>query len=111
MTLDPKLNAKLKIDAEGMPRGLEFTVEMNGKAYSRNTHGADTESFLPPGVHEFRVTAKSGAVAKTSNVISTEFKAKKRYTLKAELHLQGKPASAGMPAGLYADSEIVISLK
>ena len=111
MTLDPKLNAKLKIDAEGMPKGLEFTVEMNGKAYSRNTHGADTESYLPPGVHEFRVTAKNGAVAKTSNAISTEFKAKKRYTMKVELHLQGKPASDGMPNGLYSDSEIVISVK
>ena len=32
-SLDPKQNAKLKIEAEHMPPGMDFTVEMNGKVY------------------------------------------------------------------------------
>lgn len=111
MTLDPKQNAKLKVDAKGVPAGLQFALEMDGRTYSHDAGGADKESFVPPGVHEFRVTAKSGSVEQRSNTVSTEFKMKKRYTLKVELRLKGSPASAGMPQGLYPDSEIVASLK
>jgi hypothetical protein len=110
-TLDPKTNAKLKVDAEGMPPGLQFTVEMNGHAYSHGTHGTNVESFVPPGSHELRVTASQGSVQKTSNAVSLDFQPKKRYTLRVELHIQGKPASAGRPDGLYPDSQIVVSLK
>jgi serine/threonine-protein kinase len=114
-TLDPKQNARLKIDATQMPKGLDFTVEMNGKLYFRK---ADTGSkvrgeqlFVPPGVHELRVTARSGAVKKISNTVSTEFKARKQKTLMIELRLQGKPREAGMPQGLYPSSQIVATLK
>jgi serine/threonine protein kinase len=111
MTLDPKQNAKLKIDAAGMPRGLDFTVEMNGRIYSRNSGGIGQDSFVPPGVQEFRVSAKSGAVQQTSNTVSADFLPKKKHTLKVELRVKGQPASAGMPQGLYPNSQIVVALK
>ncbi len=111
MTLDPKQSARLKIDAGGMPRGLDFTVEMNGKVYSRNSGGTGQDSFVPPGVQEFRVSAKSGAVQQTSNTVSADFLQKKKHTLKVELRMKGQSASAGMPQGLYPDSQIVVTLK
>jgi hypothetical protein len=61
-------------------------------------------------VQEFRVTANNGSVAKASNTVSLEFKAKKKNTLKIELRSQGATAGAGMPEGLYPDSQIVITL-
>jgi serine/threonine protein kinase len=114
-SLDPKENAKLKIDAERLPAGLDFAVEMNGKIYFRRSaegNKAQYENlFVPPGVQEFRVTARNGAVRKVSNTVSAEFKAKKRKTLKVELRLEGKAADAGVPQGLYPDSQIVVTLK
>ncbi len=87
--LDPKQNAKLKIDAGQFPANLSFTVEMNGKIYllkaDAGTKAQDMDLFVPPGVQEFRVTAKSGAIMKSSNTVSTEFKPKKKNTLKIEL--------------------------
>ena len=113
--LDPKQNAKMKIDAEHMPASLEFTVEMNGKIYLQKTGAAafvqNGDLFVPPGVQEFRVKAKSGAVEKASNTVSAEFKAKKKNTLKIELRMNGTREGAGMPQGLYEDSQIVLTLK
>jgi hypothetical protein len=114
-SLDPKSNAKLKIEADQMPASVDFIVEMNGKLYMRksaegNKAGFD-DMYVPPGVQEFHVTAASGPVRKSSNTVSTEFKAKKRHTLKIELRTQGSPAGSGMPQGLYADSQIVLTLK
>ena len=110
-TLDPKQNAKLKIEADKMPKGLDFTVEMNGKVYSHNSGGNGQESFVPPGVQEFRVSAKSGAEQQTSNTVSADFIQKKKRTLKVELRLKGQPESAGMPTALFPGSQIVITLK
>ncbi|MGA7792210.1 MAG: serine/threonine-protein kinase [Candidatus Acidiferrales bacterium] len=114
-SLDPKANARLKIDAVQVPAGLDFTVEMNGKLYlRRSAEGNKTEFddlYVPPGVQEFRVTAGSGSVRKSSNTVSTEFVAKKRHTLKIELRTQGTPTGAGVPQGLYADTQIVLTLK
>lgn len=114
-TLDPKQNARLKIDAQQMPAGLDFTVEMNGKVYFQKTgvgvFGQEEGFFVPPGVQEFRVTVRSGAVKKVSNTVSIEFKAKKKSTLKIELRVKGAPEGSGMPQGLYTDSEIVLGLK
>lgn len=111
-TLDPKTNARIKIDSKHMPNGLDFTVEMNGKKYLEKTsagdHTPDVEMFVPPGVQEFRVTAKSGAVSKSSNTVSAEFKAKKKLTLKIELRTDG---ADGVPQGLYPDTRIVVALK
>ncbi|HXP81885.1 MAG TPA: serine/threonine-protein kinase [Verrucomicrobiae bacterium] len=114
-SLDPKANARLKIDAVQVPAGLDFTVEMNGKLYLRRSAEGNKMEFddlyVPPGVQEFRVTAASGSVHKSSNTVSTEFTAKKRHTLKIELRTQGTPTGAGVPQGLYADTQIVLTLK
>ncbi len=113
--LDKKQNAKLTIDAEKMPASVDFTVLMNGKVYLQKTGAQgnleDQEFYVPPGVQEFRVTAKSGAVEKTSNTVSTEFLAKKRNTLRIEARSKGMPPGSGMPEGLYPDTEIVVTLK
>lgn len=110
-----KTNARIEFDASRMPAALEFTLEMNGRIYYEKT-GPDaykktSDLYLPPGVHEFRVVAREGAVEKVSNTVSTDFKADKRSTLNIELRLQGKPASAGMPNGLYPESQLVLTLK
>jgi serine/threonine-protein kinase len=114
-SLDPKYNAKLKIDAGQIPASLDFTVEMNGKLYlRRSAEGNKTEFddlYVPPGVQEFRVTAGSGSVQKSSNTVSIEFKAKKRNTMKIELRTQGTPTGMGVPQAIYADSQIVLTLK
>jgi serine/threonine-protein kinase len=114
--LDPNENAKLKIEADRFPPNTAFTVEMNGKIYFErgggNNQTAFEDLFVPPAVTEFRVIAGEGANRKTSNIVSAEFKAKKKKTLKIELRTQGqKDAAAGMPAGVYADSQIVVTLK
>ena len=114
--LDPNANAKLKIEADKFPPNTAFTVEMNGKIYFErgggNNQTAFEDLYVPPAVTEFRVIAGEGANRKTSNIVSAEFKAKKKKTLKIELRTQGqKDAAAGMPAGVYADSQIVVTLK
>jgi hypothetical protein len=114
-TLDRKANARVEFDASRMPANLVYTVEMNDRIYYEKTGAAaykkDSDLYVPPGVHEFRVVARSGDVEKSSNTVSTDFKANKRSTLKIELRVQGKPADAGMPAGLYPDSQLVLTLK
>jgi len=66
---------------------------------------------VPPSVTEFRVIAGEGSNRKTSNIVSAEFKAKKKKTLRIELRTQGQKSNAGMPAGVYPDSQIVVALK
>jgi eukaryotic-like serine/threonine-protein kinase len=114
-TLDPKANARLKIDALQMPPALDFTVELNGKLFLRRSAEGNKSEFddfyVPPGVQEFRVTASSGAVHKSSNAVSLEFSPRKRHTLKIELRTQGAAGGAGVPQGLYPDSQIVLTLK
>jgi serine/threonine-protein kinase len=114
-SLDPKANARLKIEADRIPANLDFTVEMNGKLFLRkSTEGNKAvfdDLYVPPGVQEFRVTAGSGSLQKSSNTVSTEFKAKKRHTLKIELRTQGGSKGSGTPQDLYADTQIVLSLK
>jgi serine/threonine-protein kinase len=114
-SLDPKGNAKLKIEAGQMPADLDFTVEMNGQVYMRRSAEGNKKEyddlFVPPGVQEFSVMAKSGAIQKTSNIVSTEFKAKKRATLKIELRMQGAAQGSGVPQDLYPNTQIVVTLK
>ena len=98
-----------------MPAGIDFNVEMNGKLYLHKTSAGadapDVELFVPPGVHEFRVTARSGAVQKSSNTVSAEFKAKKKLTLRIEIRTQGAAADSGIPQAVYADTQVVVALK
>jgi serine/threonine protein kinase len=114
-TLDPKANAKLRIEADRIPLNLDFSVEMNGQLYlQRSTEGNQKDFdnlYVPPGVQEFRVTAGSGSLRKTSNTVSTEFKPKKKHTLKIELRTLGGTPGSGMPQDLYADTQIVLTLK
>jgi eukaryotic-like serine/threonine-protein kinase len=112
-TLDPKQNARLKLELDHFPPDLAFTVEMNGKIYFKGATGDKTaleNLFVPPGVHEFRVIARGGGVQKASNIASAEFKANKRMTLKAELRLPAK-GSSGSSTALDPDAQIVATLR
>ena len=111
--LDPNTNAKLKIELNRLPVGVPYTVEMNGKVYLRGITGEDADLdnlFVPPGVQEFRVTMRSGGQPRVSNIVSEDFKAKKRKTLKIELLGQTSvPASSAEP--LSGSAKVYLSLK
>ncbi len=113
--LDPSANARLKIEADHFPENVAFTVEMGGKIYFERSGGNNQNMFedlyVPPGVTEFRVIAGVGANRKTSNIVSAEFKPKKKKTLRIELRTQGQKPGSGVPAGVYPDSQIVVALK
>ncbi len=110
--LDPNTNAKLKIDVSHLPTGLPYIVEMNGKVYLRGITGEKLDLdnlYVPPGKQGFQVTMKSGGQQKASNVVSQEFKAKKRETLKIELTKPTQsPSNSANPLG--GDAKIVLSL-
>ncbi len=111
--LDPNTNAKLKIELNHLPLGVPYTVEMNSKVYLRGITGEDADLdnlFVPPGVQEFRVTMRSGGQQRVSNIVSEDFKAKKRKTLKIELLGQSSaPAKSAEP--LSGDAKIFLSLR
>jgi serine/threonine-protein kinase len=113
--LDPNANSKLKIEADKFPENVAFTVEMGGKIYFERSGGNNQnlfeDLFVPPGITEFRVIAGVGANRKTSNIVSAEFKPKKKKTLRIELRTQGQKPGTGVPAGVYEDSQIVVTLK
>ncbi len=113
--LDPNTNTKLKIEAEKFPENAAFTVEMGGKIYfergGNNNQNVFDDLYVPPGFPEFRVIAGVGDSRKTSNIVSAEFKPKKKKTLHIELRTQGQKPDAGVPAGVYPDSQIVVTLK
>jgi hypothetical protein len=103
----------LKFDLGHFPPSLAFTVEMDGKTFFRG-HAASKADydglFVPPGVHEFRVAARAGAVQKASNTVSADFIAKKHMTLKVELRPMPNGTSA-TAANLNPAAQIVASLK
>jgi hypothetical protein len=110
-TLDPRQNARLRLELDHFPPGAAFTVEMNRKTYFKGSAGnkADYENlFVPPGVHEFRVTVRGAQ--KASNIVSAEFLANKRMTLKVALRPPAKGSSGTSPAFNPA-TQIVASLK
>ena len=112
--LKPSDSAKLRIEADRFPSSLGFTVEMDGKVYFER--GVKTQKvfdnlYAPPGVHEFRVVAGFGSNRKTSNIVSTEFRAKKRKTLHLELRNKGLSVDAGVPQSIGTDSQLVLALK
>jgi len=94
--LDPNTNGKLKIDLAKFPSGLQFTVELNKQPYLRFVTGDGSnldDLFVPPGVQQLRVVLKSGGQEWDSNIVSGEFKAKKRKTLKVQLKVQDETQS------------------
>jgi serine/threonine protein kinase len=114
-TMDPNANAKLKVDATRFPVNVNFTIEMDGKIYFERSEAKAKMSFddlfLPPGIHEFRVIAGTGVNRKTSNTVSTEFKAKKRKTLEIELRSKGAGSVVSVPQEVYVDSQLIVNLK
>jgi serine/threonine-protein kinase len=110
--LDPNANSKFKIELSHIPNGVPFTVEMNKTVYLRFISGDKTDLnnlFVPPGIQTFRVTAQNGGQQVVSNIVSNEFKAKKKKNLKIELRNQGT-VPAGAAAPLTSGAQIFISL-
>jgi hypothetical protein len=110
--LDPNKSAKLKIELGKFPKALPFAVEMNKQPYLNFITG-DTTSlenlYIPQGVQEFRVKVKSGGQEYDSNIVSQDFKAKKRINLKIEIMENGStPSKVSLP--LSKDEHIYLSL-
>ena len=112
-TLDPKTNAKLKVDLKHVPDGLAITIEMNSKPYLHavaGQKGSFDDLFVPPGVQEFSVVYQGAGQQKSSNIVSDQFKAKKRRTLHIELMGQTKEPAV-VQGALNGDAQIFLSLK
>jgi serine/threonine-protein kinase len=110
--LDPNANSKFKIALSHMPNGVPLTVQMNKAVYLRFISGDKTDLnnlFVPPGTQTFQVTAKNGSQQVVSNIVSSEFKAKKKKNFKIELQDQGN-VPAGAAAPLSPGAKIVVSL-
>jgi serine/threonine protein kinase len=109
--LDPNTSTKLKIELIKLPSGLPVNVEMSRKPYLSFVTGDKTDLenlYVPAGVQEFRVVIKSGGQEFDSNVVSDDFKAKKKKTLKVELLQDGhSPSKVTNP--LDKDMQIFLS--
>jgi len=111
-TLKPNESARLRIEADRFPASLGFTVEMDGKIYLERGVKPQTvfdNLYAPPGIHEFRVVAGLGATRKITNIVSTDFRAKKKKTLRIEL--RDKNNANLTPQSLNSDSVLVLTLK
>jgi serine/threonine protein kinase len=111
-TLKPNESARLRIEADHFPASLGFTIEMDGKIYLERGVKPQTvfdNLYAPPGIHEFRVTAGLGATHKISNIVSTDFRARKKKTLRIEL--RDKNNANVTPQSLNSDSLLVLTLK
>jgi serine/threonine-protein kinase len=94
--LDPNTSGKLKIDVGKFPNGLQFTVMMDKQPYLTfvTGDGASLDNlFVPPGVQSFRVVLKNGGQEFNSNIVSDNFVAKKKRTLKIQLMVQNQVQS------------------
>ena len=110
--LDPNANCKFKIELNHLPSGLPITVNMNRTTYIAFVSGDKTDLnnlYVPPGIQQFRVTVQSGGQRIDSNIVSSEFKAKKKRNLKIELRNQGA-ASAGSASPLSPGAQVFVSL-
>lgn len=111
--LDPKSNAKLRVDLKHVPDGLALTIEMNNKPYLHaiaGQKGTFDDLFVPPGVQEFSVEYQSAGQEKSTNIVSDEFKAKKRRTLHIELTGDVK-SPAVVQGALNGSGQLFLSLK
>lgn len=98
---------------EGLPPSASFVVDMDGKTYFKGsilTASTYNNLYVPPGVHEFYVSVSAGSLQKKSKIVSAEFIAKKRMTLKVELRTQAS-GTAPVPPVLDANSTVVATLK
>ena len=78
------------------PNGLQFTVMMDKQPYLTfvTGDGASLDNlFVPPGVQSFRVVLKNGGQEFNSNIVSDNFVAKKKRTLKIQLMVQNQVQS------------------
>ncbi len=111
-TLNPSESARLRIEADHFPASLGFTLEMDGKIYLERGIKPQIvfdNLYAPPGIHEFRVTAGLGVTHKISNIVSTDFRAKKKKILRIEL--RDKINANVTPQSLGSDSVLVLTLK
>ncbi len=109
--LDPNTNSKFKIELSKFPNGVSLTVEMNKTVYLRFISGDKTDLnnlYVPPGIQTFHVIAQNGSQQVVSNIVSNEFKAKKKKSLKIELRSQGT-VPPGAAAPLSPGAQIFIS--
>ena len=84
---------------------------MDKKPYLNFITGDKTDLenlYVPAGVQEFRVSIKSGGQEFDSNIVSDDFKAKKKKTLKIEVLQNGKSPSK-VSAPLSKDMQIFLS--
>jgi hypothetical protein len=91
-TLNPRTNAKLKIELIHVRGGMPFTVEMNRMVFLNGVAGKRSTfeiAYVPPGIQEFRVVVKAGGRRMVSNIVSDEFNARKQKTLRIELEKAG----------------------
>ena len=116
LTLDPKENARLRVDIQKLPPEMDLAVLLDGKLYLRRSAAEFAKNkddmYLPPGVHEFRVRTGSGRSLKLSNIVSTDFQAKKRKTLRIEM--LATPAEQGKsltPAEIAESASLFVSLR
>ena len=115
-TLNPDENARLRVDLQRIPPNVELALFMNGKLFIRRTAAEfeknDDDMYLPPGVHEFRVRASNGPLLKISNIVSTDFQAKKRKTLRIELRFPpGLRGTSPTPQQIAEAAQVFVSLR
>lgn len=114
--LNPNENGRLRIDAERVPPNADFFVVMDGKTYFHRSEAGFKQQYddlyVPPGVHEFRVRTRAGQLLKISNIVSADFEARKRLTLRVEVRLPpGRRGGTFTPQQLAAVSQIFVSLR
>jgi hypothetical protein len=116
LTLNPNENARLRVDIQRVPPNVELALVMDGKLYIRRSavefEKNDDDMYLPPGIHEFRVRARTGRLLKVSNIVSTDFEAKKRKTLRIELRLPPQMrGTSPTPQQLATAAQVFVSLR
>jgi serine/threonine protein kinase len=112
--LKPNESARLRIEADHFPASLGFSIEMDGKTYFERgvkPLAIFDNLYAPPGIHEFRVIAGLGASRKVSNIVSTDFRAKKKKTLRIELRSKAGSTESAVPLSITSDSQLVLTLK
>jgi hypothetical protein len=114
--LNPNENGRLRVDIQRFPPNVEMVLVMDGKLYIRRTvaefNKNDDDMYVPPGVHEFRVRARTGALLKISNIVSADFQAKKRLTLRVELRVPPQlRGTSPTPQQIAAASSVYVTLR